>query len=363
MKSFSNAWAIPSQDGTRPLYKRITKLDTRENLGVEYEAIPYFPETQYEFTCGLGKKYQYTYPAREIGIYKNTLLFPWVSLGMTGDSVIFETGKCQSAIAEMFMKEHFRNYPIRRVSGYVTSIGHTHNWGQYYHMTVDMVARLGALHHPRLQRLPKIWVCVGRELEEFAKPIVKELLPPNAEIIPSIKSERIRPDAFVSIPFVVDWRTAYFPKEIKTQFLASVFRAYGVSSHRKRERKIYLSREFAGHRRILNEYDVSCLLGKYGYETVCNEELSMKEQIMMYSETSHLIGMHGAGLTNLLYMPCGSKVMEISPKAFEDRNYEFLSYSCDHRYFLMNLGLGNLHEDCHVPIRKLKRMVKQMEAS
>jgi capsular polysaccharide biosynthesis protein len=75
-------------------------------------------------------------------------------------------------------------------------------------------------------------------------------------------------------------------------------------------RKVYVSRANA-RRRVLNEPELLPLLREYGFEIVACEELSLREQIRLFAETSVLMGAHGSGLNNSVFMPPGGKLLEI----------------------------------------------------
>lgn len=77
------------------------------------------------------------------------------------------------------------------------------------------------------------------------------------------------------------------------------------------KRKIYISRAKANYRKIINEAEILPHLIEQGYEIIYAEELSFKEQVKLFSETHSLIAMHGGGLTNIIFMPPHSKIIEI----------------------------------------------------
>lgn len=49
----------------------------------------------------------------------------------------------------------------------------------------------------------------------------------------------------------------------------------------------------------------------FGFETVYAEDLSFDEQRNLFFETKILVTPHGAGLTNVLFMQPGTKVLEL----------------------------------------------------
>lgn len=80
---------------------------------------------------------------------------------------------------------------------------------------------------------------------------------------------------------------------------------FSMPGETKPGRRIYISRRKADKRNILNEEAVINLLIQYGFETHFFEDYSFEKQIGIMCETHVLIGLHGAGLTNMLFMPRG----------------------------------------------------------
>ena len=93
----------------------------------------------------------------------------------------------------------------------------------------------------------------------------------------------------------------------------------------ERKRKIFISREDAKTRKLVNAEKL--LIALKGWETVTLENLSIKEQVRCFSEASHVVSTHGAGLTNLLWCEPGTKVIEIQdPNMIKKKVYPVLSY-------------------------------------
>jgi hypothetical protein len=75
--------------------------------------------------------------------------------------------------------------------------------------------------------------------------------------------------------------------------------------------RLYISRSKAAFRRIVNEAEITPFFEGQGFETVLCEDLSLAEQVKLFSATVAVVGAHGAGLTNLVYCMPGSHVGEI----------------------------------------------------
>jgi capsular polysaccharide biosynthesis protein len=79
----------------------------------------------------------------------------------------------------------------------------------------------------------------------------------------------------------------------------------------KQQRRIFVSRSNSPTRYLDNESELYPILLRYGFEIVYFEAMTFKEQIVLSSQSSVICGLHGAGFTNMLFMPEGSKVFEI----------------------------------------------------
>lgn len=65
--------------------------------------------------------------------------------------------------------------------------------------------------------------------------------------------------------------------------------------------KLLLSRRRAKERRLLNENEILATLKPFGFRLVVLEDFPLTEQIKLFSNATHVVGVHGAGLTNLLF--------------------------------------------------------------
>lgn len=67
------------------------------------------------------------------------------------------------------------------------------------------------------------------------------------------------------------------------------------------DERLYLARPPGGRRSISNSAEVSSLLKRYGFREVVPDELSIQEQIQLFQHARYVVGVHGAGLTNIIY--------------------------------------------------------------
>lgn len=110
-------------------------------------------------------------------------------------------------------------------------------------------------------------------------------------------------------------------------------------------KKIYVSRKKSRGRFVSNESDIEKLLITYDFEIVCFEDLSFPDQVKLMSQSKMLISIHGAALTNMLFMPQGSTVVELIPRknGFADFSFSRLSLLHDRCYIELAQALGHTH--------------------
>jgi capsular polysaccharide biosynthesis protein len=92
-------------------------------------------------------------------------------------------------------------------------------------------------------------------------------------------------------------------------------------------RRLFVSRGSAASRRVVNEVELRPVLAEHGFEVVDPAGMSIAEQVALFSRASAVVGPHGAGLTNLLFSPPGTRVVEIfaAPAAQGVSNYRVLA--------------------------------------
>ncbi len=100
------------------------------------------------------------------------------------------------------------------------------------------------------------------------------------------------------------------------------------------KKRIYISRTIAQRRFIRNENELEKLLASFGFETIHMEKLSFSQQRKLMAETEVLISNHGAGLTNMIFLPENSTIIELKANADDINNCFFnLARALDHRYY------------------------------
>jgi capsular polysaccharide biosynthesis protein len=126
--------------------------------------------------------------------------------------------------------------------------------------------------------------------------------------------------------------------------------------------KIFISRSKAKRRNIINEYELLPILNIHGFKVVCFEDYTMEEQISICVNSSVLISQHGAGLSNMLFMPKNSKVAELRNEGDRHNNCYFsLASALNLDYYYLQCHADEidvLNANFFVDISEFKNLLK-----
>jgi len=118
-------------------------------------------------------------------------------------------------------------------------------------------------------------------------------------------------------------------------------------------RIVYVSRS-SSTRSLESELELESLLEHEGIEVIHCEKLSWAEQVFLFSDVKALIGPHGAGLTNCVFMPRGGRVVELVDRHYFNPCFKLLSDMLDQTHSLLdarNLTTCQLHRQIMREIR------------
>ena len=130
--------------------------------------------------------------------------------------------------------------------------------------------------------------------------------------------------------------------------------------------KIYISRSKATKRKISNESEVEIYLENLGFRKIHFEDHSFIEQVSIMHHCKKLIGVHGAGLANMIFMNAHGRVMELRKHdAGENYFYFSLASTVDLDYYYqfcdsVDGGTSVQDADILVDIVELKENLKIM---
>jgi hypothetical protein len=96
--------------------------------------------------------------------------------------------------------------------------------------------------------------------------------------------------------------------------------------------KIYLSRRDSGRRQLVNEAELQAALTSRGFVMIQPDQLSVAEQAKLLGSARCAVAPHGAALTNLVFSPPGTLLVELFHPQHKNRCFVNLAAACGHRY-------------------------------
>lgn len=121
--------------------------------------------------------------------------------------------------------------------------------------------------------------------------------------------------------------------------LKDFFRHF-ISKGIESEASIFISRRGSAkdfERGLKHYLEVERLMVSLGVLVIYLEDYSLQEQIQLVSNTQNLIGFHGAGLSNLIWMREKSRVVEVIYER-QTAHFEHLSTLAGHEYVRMHIN-------------------------
>jgi len=152
-------------------------------------------------------------------------------------------------------------------------------------------------------------------------------------------------------------------KQVRNYLLSKYREINGKSSlPTAKAKRIYSSRSLAKFRKIANESAVISLLEKYEFDIVSFDNLSFVEQIELMSGSNFLIGIHGANLTNMMFMKDESVIVEIMNQEVFNPCYYHLGSGLDMKYNYLpcksiSKGVSDNNDDLIVDLTVLENLV------
>ena len=107
------------------------------------------------------------------------------------------------------------------------------------------------------------------------------------------------------------------------------------------------------------------LLINHGFTIILAEELSFTEQVAIFSNAEIIMGLHGAGLVNMLFMKKNCCVIEIRRHG-DSRNNCFFSLASEldlnYFYHLAEPENNNFHSgNCQINLSQLSKVINEVK--
>jgi len=205
---------------------------------------------------------------------------------------------------------------LKRFSWRVGFIKETHLWvfddwsDTYFHWTFDVLVKLRQLKE-------------SSSCNQIAVPV---FLQQNTYAIESLRflgySITLLEKTYLFKQFVSCANTTYFSQQALQRIRATIFSKLNLPIQAER---IYISRKNATRRRLQNEHKFTDELQKLGIKVYNLEELPWQAQVDLFQRAEVVVGMHGAGLSNIMYCSQLKLLVELIPSQATNKLFEQLA--------------------------------------
>ena len=210
---------------------------------------------------------------------------------------------------------------------------HNHWSGGYHHWVVESLVKALTVDEDKRSELT---IVLPEGYHQFAYDSIRPL---NFKSVVQIPDRRCISVNQVVLPKNPDYKV--FLKKDISKLRSFYYRAYNVDPDSIPFRKIYVSRANANLRKITNEYDVIEVMKAFGFEIVLAEEYTFEQQVKLFAEAKFFVSIHGAALTNMVFMKEGTKVVEFFRTLIDSDPPK--TYCFDHLASASNVSFSTLY--------------------
>ena len=225
------------------------------------------------------------------------------------------------------------------VSGPVAVIS-SHAHQRYFHWMFDVLPRIEILRQSGLEFSRLVANTeLGFQRETLAAVGGNDAISPQPH-------NRIRAKKLLvpSLPGILG-----VPSHFAIEFLR---RSFGLEA--RPYRKLYVARGDALTRRVCNEAEVIEALP--GFEVVLLDGMSVAGQARLFAEAALVVGPHGAGFTNAVFMKSGTRMIEFMPQTYFNNCFEAIALDIGIRYHRIECeSFGAPNHDMLVNLSLIKK--------
>ena len=205
-------------------------------------------------------------------------------------------------------KSDLAEKPVERVKGSLAVLATPSAWHNYYHWMMELIPRVKIIEAAGYDLSSIDSFYVNTVASQFQQESLKAVGIPSRKIVDGAWHPHLQADTLI-VPSKMGSNGDFGPLPI--QYLRDLFLPAQI---KPASRKIYINRNQARHRRILNEPELEQYLTGLGFESISLENMSIAEQASLMASAKVIISGHGAGLTNLVFCQQDSFVIELFEK-------------------------------------------------
>jgi len=208
--------------------------------------------------------------------------------------------------------------------------------GNYFHWIAEVLPRLALL---RKVQPDCVVLLPGPNPPEYITQTVKALGFERTYAVAPGELVQV-PDLWMAVrPGRHGYMVPELVREVREALMARLMPHFDPS--KKATRRLYVSRSRQKWRQLTNEEEVVAVLKRYDFEVIYFEDMTFVEQARTMYEAAIFIGIHGANMTNILFMTPGSHAIEMMSNTYVNPSYLSMASSIGVKYSLVPSTLGS----------------------
>ena len=193
----------------------------------------------------------------------------------------------------------------------------------YFHWTIECLPRLQALKLYRDARLID-FVVVGDGLKGFQLEGIEAVLGFIPEFLQYKRGCLVENNILVSSDFP-GWRSSENINGIRSSLMKNTFHKNSTNLRSKKLRLFVVRGNNKNKRDLMINREAKDILKDNGFVFCDPGSLTVREQVRLFGSAEYVIGLHGAAMTNIIFMEKGSRIVEIIPSYYQDAPTAFLA--------------------------------------
>ncbi|MDD3151217.1 MAG: glycosyltransferase 61 family protein, partial [Candidatus Gastranaerophilales bacterium] len=302
---------------------------------------------------------------------KNGKCYTRNGLVFTHDDYALKEYSCEE-IHPFTKKRRYKLNKPKKIAGKVALLSIDPIHTSYYHWIIESLPRLYLIEKSSFKP-DKYIVC---NITKFQKQALEMLGISENRVIETENNHLIQADELIATDLINNFELIYFKdiqyfsKKYFPDWICDFYREKFVSQVEKtKPKKIYISRNStkkSAYRKVLNEDEILKCLESKGFKSYKLEDIPLKEQVELFANAEIIVSPHGAGLTNLVFCPSSTKVVEFYSPNYTDIRQRIIAdtLNIEYRYILGEKLSDNVEpqfEDVYLDINKLEKTLKDIE--
>jgi capsular polysaccharide biosynthesis protein len=257
-------------------------------------------------------------PVQILSLPGGRLLWPESSVVSADDTLLTDTSfwaLCDHGLLHRHpLSLRWRAPPQHRLVGRVLSLASDHAHHSFGHFLLDALPRLAYVQRAGYCLNDFNWIVLPHPPSATVDRLIAAAQLPRDRLI----NPRIRED------FVCDELVCTtFPGRpgVYSPELPGFYRQLLGLENTRGRRRIYLSRQRQGRRRLANAIEIETVLARHGFETIYPE--SDPDIIQKCAEAAFIVGIEGSNFTNQVFSPPGGAVLLLIASNWSDLPYVY----------------------------------------